>query len=92
MKLFILTHCAAEQNYTPMVFKTYEEAITKLRNMYEDLVYDTNYTDESCDYDTDNEEYVKEYIDSYELYDTCAEIIYTDDTYDRLDIFEVEVE
>lgn len=94
MKLFVLTHCAAEENYTPKVFKTEQEAITELRNIFADLVYDTNYTedDRAAEYNFDNGKYVKECIDSYELYGKSAEIIYNDDTYDRFDIFEVEVE
>lgn len=95
MKLFILTRCAAEQNYTPKVFKTEQEAITELRNMYEDLVYDNNYADEPrgyvAEYDSDNDKYVREYVESYELYNKSAEIIYKDDTYDAFEIFEVEV-
>ena len=95
MKLYILTHSGSEENYTPMVFKTELEAITELKNIYEDLVYDNNYPDEPrgyvAEYDSDNDKYVSEYVDNYEFYDTAAEIIYKDDTYDRFDIFEVEM-
>ena len=89
MKLYVLTHCAAEENYTPKVFKTEQEAITALRNVYEDLVYDTDYDAAAA---SDNEKYVKDYVECHELYNNVAEIIYVDGTYDRLDIFEVEVE
>ena len=74
MKVFVLTHCAAEENYTPEVFTDKNKAIERLKDLYESCI---------CEGD---------YVESDELYDTAAEIIYVDDTYDRLDIFEVEVE
>lgn len=74
MIVYVLTHCAAEENYTPEVFTDVEKAYKRLKEVYEDCIeYDKNVV--SCD-----------------LYDTAAEIIYVDDSYDRLDIFEVEVE
>ena len=74
MKLYVLTHCAAEQNYTPQVFNNKEKAVEALKDMYEGFL---------CEGD---------YVASDELYATCAEVVYIDDTYDRLDIFEVNLE
>ena len=82
MKLFILTHCAAEENYTPRVFKTEQEAKKEMDRIVDRLLYER---------DEDNE-ITYQYSDDFELYNRAAEIIYDDDTYDRLDIFEVEVE
>ena len=74
MKVYVLTHCAAEENYTPEVYKTKEEAVERLKEVYDECVGDESY------------------IDDCELYDEAAVIVYVDDTYDRLDIFEVEME
>lgn len=81
MKLFILTHCAAEENYTPLVFKSKEEAKKEMDHIVNDLIYER---------DTDGE-VIDQYSDDYEIYEDSAAIYYGDDTYDRLDIFEVEV-
>ena len=72
MKVFVLTHCAAEENYTPEVFTTKLAAEKRLREEFNDLMAQGNCLD-------------------YTLYVDAAEITYTDDTYDRFDIFEVEV-
>lgn len=74
MKVYVLTHCAAEENYTPEVYKTKEKAVERLKEVYDECVGDESY------------------IDDCELYDESAVIVYPDDTYDRLDIFEVEME
>lgn len=81
MKLFILTHCAAEQNYTPQVFKTEQEAKKEMDRIVNELLYER---------DADGE-IIDQYTDNFEIFDDTAELIYGDDTYDRLDIFEVEV-
>lgn len=73
MKLYVLTHCAAMENYTPEVFTTKEAAIKRMRAIYKNCIGDGNS------------------VDTDELYTTSAEIIYVDNTYNRLDIFEVEV-
>lgn len=75
MKLYVLTRCSAEQNYTPKVFKNIEDAVSELKKIYKQCL---NCGDGN-------------HVDSDELYNTSAEIIYKDDTYDRLDIFEVEL-
>lgn len=82
MKLFILTHCAAEENYTPLVFKTKEEAKKEMDQIADECIYER---------DTDGE-VIDQYSDDYKIYKDSAAIYYSDDTYDRLDIFEVEVE
>jgi len=73
MKLYVLTHCAAEENYTPEVYKSKEKAVERLKDIYEQCIGEGDY------------------VASDDLYDTAARITYVDDTYDRLDIFEVEV-
>jgi len=82
MKLFILTHCAVEENYTPQIFKTKKEAQNKMKDMVDSLVYER---------DSDGD-VIDQYTDNFEVYDNRAEIIYPDDTYDCLEIFEVEID
>lgn len=79
-KLNILTHCAAEQNYTPLVFKSKKEAKKEMDRIVDDLIYER---------DTDGE-VIDQYSDDYEIYENSATIYYDDDT-DCLQIFEVEV-
>lgn len=79
MTLYVLTHCAAEENYTPRVFKTLEEARKALKKTYEDLVFN-------------EEANTNEWVESFEVCDDSVEIVYVDDSYDRLDIFKVEEE
>jgi len=74
MKVYVLTNCAAEKNYTPRVFTTKAAAIEALKDSYENCIAEGDY------------------VDHDELFDTCAEVVYIDDTYDVLEIFEVEVE
>ena len=73
MKVFVLTHCAAEENYTPEVFTNKEKAIERMKDLYEDCLFEGDY------------------VATDELYEHCAEVVYIDDTYDRFDIFEVEL-
>lgn len=73
-KVYVLTHCAAEENYTPRVFTNKKDAQEALKEEYEDLKADNN-----------------EFICSEECGANFAEIVWVDDTYNRLDIFEVEV-
>lgn len=73
MKLYILTDSTPEANYTPQVFKTKEEAVKALEELYDKYI---------AEYD---------YVDSEVFYETHAEVIYVDDTYNTLDIFEVEI-
>ena len=81
MKLFILTHCAAEENYTPQVFLDKKAARKELAKIADQCIYERD----------EDGELLGSYTDNFELYDDAAEIIYSDDTYDRLDIFEIEV-
>lgn len=81
MKLFILTHCAAEENYTPQVFLDKKAARKELAKIADQCIYERD----------EDGELLGSYTDDFELYDDAAEIIYSDDTYDRLDIFEIEV-
>ena len=81
MKLFILTRCAAEENYTPLVFKSKKEAKKAMDRIADDLIYERNAGGVVID----------QYSDNYKIYEDSATVYYSDDTYDRLDIFEVEV-
>ena len=74
MKVFVLTHCASENNYTPKVFTDKTKAVEALKEKYDSLV-------SSSDYIVENE-----------IFNTKAHIDYADDTYDVLEVFEVEVE
>ena len=75
MKVWVITHCAAEENGTPVVAGSKEKATSILKEIYDNLVND-----------------FEDSIFSNELWDTKAEIIYKDDTYDVFEIFECEVE
>ena len=81
MKLYVLTHCAAEENYTPQVFLDRKSARKELKRIADQCIYER---------DTDNE-IIDQYTYDFEVYNDAAEIIYTDDTYDCLEIFEIEV-
>lgn len=84
MKLFILTHCAAEDNYTPRVFQNKTDAILALNKSYDELVYERDADGEVlCVYGS---------VYEYNIEGFRAEITYADDTYDVFEIFEVEVE
>lgn len=76
MKVYVLTHCAAEDNYTPIVFTNEEKAQRVMLDIYSNYVYGAD----------------KEQIFSNEITTNEAEIVWVDDTYDKLKIFEVEVE
>lgn len=96
MKLFILTNCSAEKNHTPQVFMNKKDAKKGLKEMYDELVYVKDYTEDLDNlklfYDSTVNKYVKPGIFSWEIYNVSAEIIYTDDTYDVFEIFEINTE
>ena len=73
-KVYVLTDCAAEDNYTPRVFSKKEDAVKALKEQYNVYVKGNRGA-----------------IDEKELYNTRAEIFYVDDTYNILEVFEVEV-
>ena len=81
-KLYILTHCAAEQNYTPCIFKSQQAARKELETIADRLIYKRDLQGEI----------VTQYSDDFEINSNSAQIYYGDDTYDCLQIFEVEVE
>ena len=81
MKLFILTQCAAEQNYTPQVFLTEREAKTEFNKEVDEAIYKRDVDGEIID----------QYTDNFEIYANSAEVIYDDDTYCKFNIFTVEV-
>lgn len=75
MKVYVLTHCASEDNYTPEVFTSKEKAQTTLQFNYD------KYTDGG-----DNSS-----IFSSEIWEDGMEIIWDDDSYDKFQIFEVDL-
>ena len=81
-KVFVLTHCAAEENYSPSVFTDFDKAKKAMHDSVDDLVFE-QHDDESGEQ--------HDYVESYNVTDVSAEVIYTDDTYDVFRIFEVEV-
>lgn len=81
-KLYVLTHCGPEENLTPQIFTTLARAEKELEDAYDLSLYE---------YNSDGE-VIKEYeYTEANIYGTIAEIIWPDDTYDRWDIYEVEV-
>lgn len=90
MKLFILTHCAAEENYTPSAHLNLRDAQAELNrqvNRCVDSVIGGNGDDETLT----REEAIDCYFDVYEVHETSAVLVYTDETYDVFEIFEVEM-
>lgn len=74
-KVYVLTDCAAEENYTPRVFINEKDAQEALKEEFKNLKADNS-----------------EFIYFQDCGVNYAEIVWDDDTYNRLDIFEVEVE
>lgn len=73
-KVYVLTHCAAEENYTPEVFTDKEIAMRVLSDWYNAQI----------------ENYAEAIYDS-SCGETFCEIIWQDDTYDVVNIFDCEV-
>lgn len=76
MKAYVLTHCSAEENYTPSVFLDKAKAIEVMKANYDENL--NNATVVGALYDADFD-------------DDFASITYTDDTYDIYQLFEIEV-
>ena len=77
MKVYVLTHCAAEENYTPAVFLDEAKARAAMKADYDENL--NNAESVGAVFDTDFD-------------DNFASITYTDDTYDVYQLFEVEAE
>lgn len=77
MKVYVLTHCAAEENYTPAVYFNKEKAKAAMKADYDENL--------------NNAEAVGAVFDA-DFADDFASITYTDDTYDVYQLFEVEAE
>ena len=89
-KVYVLTHCAAGENYTPRVFANKKDAQKALKEEYRNLIIDAcDFSDDISDKDLED---VNIYIYSKHCSANSAEIVWDDDTYDRLDIFGVEIE
>lgn len=80
MKVYVLTHCAAEENYTPAVYFDKAKARAALKADYDENL--------------NNAKAVGAVFDTYfdDIDDNFASITYTDDTYDVYQLFEVEAE
>lgn len=72
---YVLTRCAAEDNYTPRVFSSKEKAKKAFDELVNQIVEDAE------------DSLVEE-----EIYEEKAELEYADETYDVVEIFEVEEE
>lgn len=71
--VYVVTHCAAEENYTPSVYVNKDDALKEVKKLYNECMKN------------------KDSVDNEEFWNDGFEIIWDDDTYDRVDIFEVEV-
>lgn len=71
-KVYVVTHCAAEENYTPSVYINKQDAVAEVKRLYDECMEN------------------KEYIDNEEFWTDGFEVVWKDDTYDRVDIFEVD--
>ena len=72
MKVYVLTHCAAEENYTPSVWMNHEDAKEALKKIANQYVESSNLLD-------------------YWIENNAASFTWIDDTYDVLNIFEVDI-
>ena len=72
-KVYVVTHCAAEENYTPNVYTNKQDALAEVKRLYDDCL--------------ENEDY----IDNEEYWEDGFEVVWQDDTYDRVDIHEVDI-
>lgn len=77
MKVYVLTHCAAEENYTPAVYFDKTKARAAMKADYEENLNNAKAADAVFD---------------AEFEDNFASITYADDTYDVYQLFEVEAE
>lgn len=82
MKVYVLTHCAAEKNYTPSVFTDRAKAEKEMEDAFESVVYQQ--LDDECGD-------IQDCVDDFAINNSCATVTYVDDTYDVWEIFEVEV-
>ena len=92
-KVYVLTDCAAEDNYTPRVFKDKQKAREAFLEQVEEYLVDECYDveEDGEPEQTYNGKPVYDYVDNFEIQGDRAEIVYSDDTYNVLEIFEVEV-
>ena len=91
MKVYVLTHCAAEQNYTPLVFSTKERAEEELKELFKDIIVEPE-PEEDEEYEFYEDAPINSAVYEYNIGTDFAEITWSDDTYDLLEIFEAEVE
>lgn len=72
-KVYALTRCSAEKNYTPELYLDKKEVLKRVKEMHEEIIAVS-----------------KDAILVDSFYDSGARIIYTDDTCDRIQTFELE--
>ena len=93
-KLYVLTQCDVEGNYTPLIFKTKEEAREAFLKKVEKYLVDVDYDEEEDGEpeQTYNGKPVIDWVNNYEIEGDKCEIVYFDGTHSVIEIFEVEVE
>ena len=69
-KVYVVTHCAIEQNCTPSVYTNKQDAVAEVKRLYDECMKN------------------KEYIDNEEFWTNGFEVVWQDDTYDRIEIKE----
>lgn len=105
-KIYVITNCTGEDNYTPSVFKDRNEALSWMRECATNNIV-AGYKKElkSCIYDeahnpvTDDAErlqdiildYADTYIDGVDVFEEKISIYYDDETCNILELFEVEM-
>lgn len=93
MKVFVLTHSSSRKNWLPVVSESKEVVEKALKEKLKELLEDCDYDPE---YDPEPTEFyegvpVNSAVDSYDYGNDWAEIIYYDDNYDELEIYEIEI-
>lgn len=89
-KVYVLAHHTVEETYAPRVFTNKKNAQKALKAEYRQLLIDAcDFSDDVKDKDLEEESF---YVYSKEHSANFAKIVWNDNNYDRLDIFEVEVE
>lgn len=93
MKVFVLTHSSSLKNWLPVVSESKEVIEKAFKAKLKELLVDQNYDPE---YDPEPTEFyegepLNSAIDNYDYGNDWAEIVYCDDNYDELEIYEVEM-
>lgn len=94
MKVYVLTHSSSRKNWLPIVSQSKEVIEKAFKEKLKELLVDQDYDPE---YDPEPKDLyeglpVNTYIDSYDYGTDWAEMLYCDDSYDVLEIYETEME